>query len=117
MNTVSQPVGAIDVALAHATRLLEKRGHFVKVTGNGREALEALAKDQYDLILMDVQMPEMDGIAATIALREMEKENGKHQLVVALTAMVIKPAMRGGSTTSCQYMLSSLRELSRLGVL
>jgi two-component system, sensor histidine kinase and response regulator len=73
-----------------ATRLLEKRGHFVKVTGNGREALDALAKDQYDLILMDVQMPEMDGIAATIALRAMEKESETHQLVVALTAMVIK---------------------------
>jgi two-component system sensor histidine kinase/response regulator len=73
-----------------ATRLLEKRGHFVKVTGNGREALDALAKDSYDLILMDVQMPEMDGIAATIALREMEKVTGNHQPVVALTAMVIK---------------------------
>jgi len=73
-----------------ATRLLEKRGHFVKVTGNGREALDALTHDQYDLILMDVQMPEMDGIEATKALREMEKESGNHQPVVALTALVIK---------------------------
>jgi len=73
-----------------ATRLLEKRGHHVKVTGNGREALDALKKDRYDLVLMDVQMPEMDGIEATIALREMERESGVRQPVVALTAMVIK---------------------------
>jgi two-component system, sensor histidine kinase and response regulator len=73
-----------------ATRLLEKRGHSVKVTCNGREALTALAKDPYDLVLMDVQMPEMDGIEATIALRKMEQETGAHQPVVALTAMVIK---------------------------
>ena len=48
-----------------ATRLLEKRGHRVVMTTNGREALEALAKDRYDLVLMDVQMPEMDGLQAT----------------------------------------------------
>src|ERR1700680_2679649 len=51
-----------------ATRLLEKRGHRVVMTANGREALEALAKDRFDLILMDVQMPEMDGLQATVAL-------------------------------------------------
>ena len=73
-----------------ATRLLEKRGHFVTVTSNGRDALAALEKDGYDLVLMDVQMPEMDGIEATMALREKEKQSGTRQPVVALTAMVIK---------------------------
>jgi len=69
-----------------ATRLLEKRGHRVVMTANGREALEALAKDRFDLVLMDVQMPEMDGLQATVALREKEKEKGDgfHQPVVAL---------------------------------
>jgi two-component system sensor histidine kinase/response regulator len=75
-----------------ATRLLEKRGHLVVVTANGRDALEALEKNKYDLVLMDVQMPEMDGIQATIAIREKEKQksDGVRQPVVALTAHVMK---------------------------
>jgi two-component system, sensor histidine kinase and response regulator len=75
-----------------ATRLLEKRGHRVAMTTNGREALEALAKDRFDLVLMDVQMPEMDGIQATLSLRKMEeeKEDGLHQPVIALTAHAMK---------------------------
>lgn len=73
-----------------AVRLLEKRGHSVTVTSNGREALDALASASYDLVLMDVQMPEMSGIEATMELREREKLTGRHQPVVALTAMVIK---------------------------
>jgi two-component system sensor histidine kinase/response regulator len=75
-----------------ATRLLEKRGHRVVMTANGREALEALAKAKFDLVLMDVQMPEMDGIQATVALREkeMEKADGFHQPVIALTAHAMK---------------------------
>jgi two-component system sensor histidine kinase/response regulator len=73
-----------------AVRLLQKRGHAVTVTGNGREALDALEHGKYDLVLMDVQMPEMDGIEATMAIREREKLTGRHQPVVALTALVIK---------------------------
>jgi CheY-like chemotaxis protein len=75
-----------------ATRLLEKRGHRVVMTANGREALEALAKNRFDLVLMDVQMPEMDGLQATVALREKEKEKGDgfHQPVIALTAYAMK---------------------------
>jgi PAS domain S-box-containing protein len=75
-----------------ATRLLEKRGHRVVMTTNGREALEALAKDRFDLVLMDVQMPEMDGLQATLSLREKEKEkrDGFHQPVIALTAHAMK---------------------------
>jgi PAS domain S-box-containing protein len=75
-----------------ATRLLEKRGHRVVMTANGREALEALAKDKFDLVLMDVQMPEMDGLQATSELRKKEKEKGDgiHQPVIALTAYAMK---------------------------
>jgi PAS domain S-box-containing protein len=73
-----------------ATRLLEKRGHRVVVAANGREALEALEKASYDLVLMDVQMPEMDGMEATVRIREKEKLTGGHQPVVALTAHAMK---------------------------
>jgi signal transduction histidine kinase/DNA-binding response OmpR family regulator len=73
-----------------ATRLLEKRGHRVTVTANGREALDAFEKGAYDLVLMDLQMPEMDGFQATAAIREREKHNGAHLHVVALTAHAMK---------------------------
>jgi PAS domain S-box-containing protein len=70
------------------TRLLEKRGYHPVVVGNGREALEALQKENYDLVLMDVHMPEMDGLEATAAIRQREKKTGFHQPVIALTASV-----------------------------
>lgn len=73
-----------------ATMLLEKRGHRVAVAGNGREALDALENESYDLVFMDVQMPEMDGIEATLAIREKEKMNGNHQPIIALTAHAMK---------------------------
>jgi len=71
-------------------RVLEKRGHRVVVVGNGREALEALKRGQFDLVLMDVQMPEMDGLTATETLRKSEINQGRHQPVVALTANAMK---------------------------
>src|SRR6266581_900036 len=73
-----------------ATRMLEKRGHRVVVAANGREALEALAKGSFDLVLMDVQMPEMDGFETTAAIRETEKGTGTHLPVIALTAHAMK---------------------------
>jgi two-component system, sensor histidine kinase and response regulator len=73
-----------------ATRLLEKRGHQVTVAGNGREAVDAAEKDAFDLVLMDLQMPEMDGFEATAALREREKATGIHVPVIALTAHALK---------------------------
>jgi CheY-like chemotaxis protein len=73
-----------------ATRLLEKRGHQVVVAENGRRALEALERDSYDLVLMDVQMPELDGMAATALIRNKERPGGKHQPIIALTAHAMK---------------------------
>ena len=73
-----------------AARLLEKRGHRVTVTANGREAVEAIQKQAYDLILMDVQMPEMDGFEATVAIRDIEKQTGNHVPIIALTAHAMK---------------------------
>jgi two-component system, sensor histidine kinase and response regulator len=67
-------------------RLLEKRGHLVTVTANGREAVEALANQTFDLVLMDVQMPELDGFEATKVIRERERYSGVHIPIIALTA-------------------------------
>ncbi|MGB9464408.1 MAG: response regulator [Candidatus Acidiferrum sp.] len=73
-----------------AVRLLEKRGHRVVVAGTGIEALKALEKESFDLVLMDVQMPEMDGLEATAVIREKEKSGGVRHAVVALTAHAMK---------------------------
>jgi signal transduction histidine kinase/DNA-binding response OmpR family regulator len=72
------------------TRMLEKRGHRVVVVGNGKEALHALETGSFDLVLMDLQMPEMDGLTATELLRQREKGRPAHQPVVALTANAMK---------------------------
>jgi CheY-like chemotaxis protein len=71
-------------------RLLEKRGHTVKIVGNGGEALESLERESYDLVLMDMQMPEMDGFEATGELRKREQQTGLHIPVIALTAHAMK---------------------------
>jgi two-component system sensor histidine kinase/response regulator len=73
-------------------RLLEKRGHRAVVVANGYEALEALKKENYDLVLMDMQMPKMDGLEATAAIRAREKGSAFHQPVIALTADAMKGA-------------------------
>jgi PAS domain S-box-containing protein len=73
-----------------ALRLLEKYGHTVRVAGNGRKALEALENESYDLILMDVQMPEMNGWEATQAIRKKEEASGAHIFIVAMTAHAMK---------------------------
>jgi CheY-like chemotaxis protein len=76
-----------------ASRLLEKRGHRVTVMVNGREAVEALPNQTFDLVLMDLQMPEVDGFEATALIREREKENGGHIPIIALTAHAMKGDM------------------------
>jgi signal transduction histidine kinase/CheY-like chemotaxis protein len=72
-----------------ARRLLEKRYHSVTLATNGKEALAALEKSSFDLVLMDVHMPEMDGLTATSRLREREQSTGRHQPVVAMTALAM----------------------------
>jgi PAS domain S-box-containing protein len=69
-----------------AAALLTKRGHSVTVVNNGREAVAALKREPFDLVLMDVQMPEMDGFEATAAIREMERDTGRRVRIVAMTA-------------------------------
>jgi two-component system sensor histidine kinase/response regulator len=69
-----------------ALELLTRRGHAVTVTNNGREALDALERDTFDLVLMDLQMPEMGGLEATAAIRSREQETGAHLRIVAMTA-------------------------------
>jgi CheY-like chemotaxis protein len=73
-----------------ARRLLEKRGHRVTVATNGFQAVQALEKQPFDLVLMDMQMPEMDGLEATAAIREKEKFSGLHTPIIALTAHAMK---------------------------
>jgi PAS domain S-box-containing protein len=69
-----------------AVHLIERRGHSVIVAENGRQAIEALERHKFDLVLMDVQMPEMGGLEATRIIREKEKASGQHLPIVAMTA-------------------------------
>ena len=78
------------VNAAVARRLVEKAGHRVTHVWNGAEALRALEAQPYDLVLMDVQMPELDGLEATRRLRARETGTGAHQHVVAMTANAMK---------------------------
>jgi CheY-like chemotaxis protein len=73
-----------------AMRLLEKRGYRVTLARNGREALEAFERELFDVVLMDVQMPEMDGFEATAAIREKETASDSHIPIIAMTAHALK---------------------------
>jgi len=72
-----------------AQKLLASSGFALEVAGNGREALERLAAQIFDLVLMDCQMPEMDGFEATERIRAVERETGRHLPVVAMTASAL----------------------------
>jgi CheY-like chemotaxis protein len=69
--------------------LLKQRGHHAEVVGNGRLAVEATAAEGFDVVLMDVQMPEMGGLEATAAIRARERVTGGHVPIIALTAHVM----------------------------
>ena len=69
-----------------AARLLEKEGHFVLVVPDGLKAVEALETNVFDLVLMDVQMPSMDGVQATAIIRQREMNTGLHIPIIAMTA-------------------------------
>ena len=75
-----------DVNQFLASRVLEKHGHVVVTADNGRAALVQLEKSNFDVVLMDIQMPEMDGFEATAAIRKEEESSGKHLPIIAMTA-------------------------------
>ena len=89
-----QSAGLLKILLAEdnavnqltATTMLEKLGHSVEVANNGREAIDKLAAGEFDLVFMDVQMPELDGLSATKEIREGEQSSGRHIPIVAMTA-------------------------------
>jgi CheY-like chemotaxis protein len=73
-----------------ALRVLEKHGYEVSIAGDGQAALRELQNGTFDVVLMDVQMPVMDGLEATAAIREREKANGGHIPIIAMTAHSLK---------------------------
>jgi CheY-like chemotaxis protein len=73
-----------------AIGLMEKHGHSVAVANNGKEAIATLASQKFDVVLMDVEMPEMDGLEATAVIRVKEKQTGKHVPIIAMTAHAMK---------------------------
>ena len=73
-----------------ATGFLERKGHRVALANNGREAIDALENEAFDVVLMDVQMPVMDGLETTQLIRQQEQQTGAHQKIIAMTASAMK---------------------------
>jgi CheY-like chemotaxis protein len=73
-----------------AVRLLQKAGHSTVVADHGQEALDALEREPFDVVLMDIQMPVMDGFQTTARIRAREQETGQHLPIVAMTAHAMK---------------------------
>src|SRR5262249_39590596 len=69
-----------------ATQMIRSQGHDVVVANSGKEALDLIARESFDVVLMHIQMPEMDGFEATQALRAQERQTGEHLPVIAMTA-------------------------------
>ena len=100
-----------------AVRLLENLGHKVGVAKIGLETLKIFEREPFDLILMDVQMPKMNGLQATRKIREKEQKNGLHTLIVALTALaMIEDKEQSLSAGMDDYLSKPFRqgELSRI---
>jgi len=97
-TTAEKPDRSLQVLLAEdspvnqtvAVRLLEKRGHHVTLADNGREAVERTSEQAFDVVLMDVQMPLMDGFQATAEIRRREQTTGLHLPIIAMTAHAMK---------------------------
>ena len=99
-----------------AVRLLERQGHQVAVAANGREAVAAVEREGFDLVLMDVQMPEMDGFEATAAIRHAETGTGRHLPIFALTGSrherrrgALPPRRHGWLSPQADRLRGSLR--------
>jgi CheY-like chemotaxis protein len=98
LSQAPQPEQTLRILLAEdnafnqklAVRLLQKWGHNVTVAGNGKEALARVEHEAFDVVLMDVQMPEMDGLEATAAIRAREHANHTHLPIIAMTAHAMK---------------------------
>jgi signal transduction histidine kinase/DNA-binding NarL/FixJ family response regulator len=98
MATVQKTLRPLRILLAEdnkinrsvATRMLKMENHEVTVAENGKRALEILETDSFDVVLMDVQMPEMDGFETTARIREKEKETELHLPIIAMTAHALK---------------------------
>lgn len=97
-DTVAAGIRPLDVLIADdgavnqevAVGLLEMRGHRVVIANNGKEAIAALERQRFDVVLMDLEMPEMDGLEATAVIREKEKTAGGHVPIIAMTSHAIK---------------------------
>ena len=101
-----------------AVALLERQGHRVTIANNGREALELSANGNFDVVLMDVQMPELDGLEASRRIRAREAQIGKHLPIIAMTAHALK-----GDRERCleagmdEYVSKPVRERQLLAAL
>jgi CheY-like chemotaxis protein len=97
-----------------AQALLERRGFGVVVAGNGREGVEAFQRERFDVVLMDIQMPEMDGFEALAAIRALEAPTGRRTPIVALTAHAMKEDRERCLAAGMDDYLSKPLDASRL---
>jgi len=97
-----------------AQAMLVRRGFHVVVAGNGRDGVEIFQRERFDLVLMDIQMPEMDGFEALAAIRGLEEGTGRRTPVVALTAHALKEDRERCLAAGMDDYLSKPIEASRL---
>jgi two-component system sensor histidine kinase/response regulator len=101
-----------------AAAILGKCGHTIVHAVNGREAVEAAAREAFDIIFMDVQMPEMDGFEATRRIREGEEAAGRHTPIVAMTAHVMAGDRERCLTAGMDdYLSKPLNKIDLFGIL